>query len=182
MDERILREKLDARLVLLKQELQKLRISRASVELVEDLPITAYETTMPLKQIASISTPEPRSLLVQPWDKNLIPAIEKAVRQSYLHLNPVVDGGLIRIIIPPLTEESRRDVVKILHKTVEEARIAVRKIRENAMEEIDWMEKNGEISEDEKFRRRDITEKIVGEHNQKMREIEDTKEKEILEI
>lgn len=165
----------------LAQELRALRTSRASIELVEDIAVEAYGSSLPIKQVASISAPEPRTILIQPWDRALIPAIEKGLRQSELHMNPIVDGSDVRIVFPPLTEERRKELVKLAHKKLEEVRMQIRKTREEAMNEIDANEERGEISEDEKFRQRTFFQKIIEEYNQRVQEVGVQKENEILE-
>lgn len=182
MDEHSFKNKLEDHMKFLAQELRALRTSRASIELVEDIAVEAYGSSLPIKQVASISAPETRTILIQPWDKALIPAIEKGLRQSELQINPIVDGSDVRIVFPPLTEERRKELVKFAHKKLEEVRMQIRKTREEAMNEIDANEERGEISEDEKFRQRASFQKIIEEYNQRVQEVGDKKENEILEI
>lgn len=175
-----LKQKLEKNMELFNQNLRSLRVGRASAELVEHVLVKAYEDMMPLVQVASIQTPQHDQIIIQPWDAGLIGAIEEALRKADLNLNPVVDGVIIRISIPPLTEESRRDLVRLVHQHAEGARIAVRNIREEAMEGIERAEKEKEISEDDKFRQREETQKLVEEYNGKIKEAAEGKEKIIM--
>ncbi len=179
MDEQGLIQKLKACSGNFTGELRKLRVGRASVELVENIPIQAYENTMPLKQVASISIPEASSLLIIPWDKTLVPSIEKAIRDADLGLQPIVSGEQVRVNIPPLTEERRIGLVKILNQETENARVCVRKLREDTMKEVDKAESSGEISEDDKFRLRDMIQKNIEKYNQEIEGIRANKEREI---
>lgn len=157
-----------------------LRTGRATPALVENIAVEAYGANQPLKSLAAISTPESRQILIQPWDKSLLPAIEKAIMSSQVGLQPIADKDAIRLSLPVLTEERKQQLVKILREKLEEARIKVRQIRDSAMKDIDGREKAKEISEDEKFRRREEVEKSVGEHNKKIEELGKTKEAEIM--
>lgn len=166
----------------LKIELGKLRTGRASPAMVEDLKVDYYGTPTPLRQLASISVPEARQLLVIPWDKNVIAAFEKAVRDSDLGLNPSNEGDKLRIKIPELTGERRQEVVKVANRLAEEARIKVRNLREELLKEIKKQEAGGKISEDERFRQVEKLQKVVDEYNQKIKELLEAKEKEIMTI
>ncbi len=166
----------------LRHEVAGLRIGRATPALVEDLEVDYYGTKTPLKAVASISSPEPRTIVIQPWDKAVIPAIEKAIQGSSLGLSPITDREAIRLSVPPLTEERRRELVKMLSRHLEDARIQVRKEREEALKEIDKKEKAKEISEDEKFRQKNEAQKIVDEINKKIEEMGAAKEKEIMTV
>ena len=157
-----------------------LRTGRATPALVEDLEVDYYGAKTPLKAVASISSPEPRQLVIQPWDKNAIQPIEKAIQSSSLGLNPVTDRDTIRLSIPSLTEERRKELLKVLGRHLEDARIAVRREREEALKEIDRAEKAKEISEDEKFRKKQEAQKVVDDFNKKIDEIGSAKEKEIM--
>ena len=166
----------------LKRELAGLRTGRATPALVEDIDVDCYGSKTPLKAVAAISNPEPRMLLIQPWDKTLLPAIERAISTSPLGMNPVSERDTIRLVIPTLTEERRRDLVKLLGRHVEQARIAVRQAREDAQKGVDRKEKEKEISEDEKFRRKQEIQKMVDEYNRKIEESAAAKEKEIMGV
>lgn len=166
----------------LRGELAGLRTGRASVALIENLEVDSYGTKVPLKALGSISSPEPRTLIIQPWDKNSIQPIEKAIRNSSLGLAPAVDKDVIRITIPALTEERRKEMLKLLGRHAEDMRIQVRQIREEALKEVDRREKAGEISEDEKFRQKGEAQKVIDEANKRIEEIAAAKEKEIMTI
>lgn len=163
-------------------ETAKFRTSRATPALVEHISVEYYGTHSPLKQIASISVPDSRSLMIQPWDRGALGAIETAIRNSDLGLNPGNDGVVIRISLPALTEERRRDLVKVLNQTAEDARIAVRNAREEILREIQDAEKEGLMSEDDKFRGKDAVQEIVETYNKKVEEVRKKKEEEIMTV
>lgn len=131
-----------------KQDIQNLRTGRASVKMLEDLPVRAYGSTMTLKELGTINVPEPQLLVVQPWDKSVITDIEKAIRSSELNLSPVTEGGVIRVPVPSLSQERRKELVKLLGKKAEEARVAVRNVRREQNAQLADMKKSGEITED----------------------------------
>lgn len=164
------------------RELASLRTGRASPGLVEHIRVDYYGTPTPLDQLAGISAPEVRMLIIQPWDKGVLPTIEKAILKSDLGLNPSSDGKVIRLVIPQLTEERRKELVKVVRKRVEEGRIAIRNIRREAMENLRKMEREKEISEDEEKRAesqlQDLTDKFIENVDQ----IGADKETEVLEI
>lgn len=166
----------------LKQEASSLRTGRASPALVEDLEVECYGTKTPLKALASIATPEPKQIFIQPWDKNAMEPIQKAIQSSSLGLNPIADKDGIRLVIPALTEERRRDLTKLLGKHLEEARIQVRREREDALRGIDGLEKEKKISEDEKFRQKSEVQKQIDEINKKIEELGKSKEHEIMSV
>lgn len=174
-------EKMEKTLRVLQQELQGIRTGMASPALLDLIRVEAYGTVMPLNQLATISAPEPRLLVVQPYDKNNIPFIEKAIRASDLALNPSNDGTLIRIPIPPLSEERREELVRMLHRLVEESRVAVRNERRQANEAIKALEKDHEISEDESYRAQDRVQKLTDEYIEKIDRLLERKEKEVRE-
>jgi len=163
-------------------ELSQLRTGRASSSLVEGLMVDYYGSKSPLKQVASVSVPEPRTIVISPWDKDNLVNIEKAVRESQLNLNPMNDGQVVRINLPALNEERRKELVKVLNQKTEDARVSIRKIRETAWEEIQEQEKQGKIGEDDKFAGKDKLQKVVEEYNEKIEEIRKNKEEEILTI
>lgn len=166
----------------LRSELATIRTGRAHASLVEDLPVEAYGQRMTLKELAGITVPDPQLIVLDPWDKNIIADIEKAVRESKLGLSPVVDKEIIRVPIPSLSEERRLEFVKLAKEMVESARQKVRQARQEAIEEIRRQEKDKEISEDEKFR---LEKEIQGEvegANEEIREAGEAKEEEILRI
>ena len=166
----------------LKTELGKLRTGRANPAMVEGLMVNYYGAQTPLKQVASINTPEPRLIVVQPWDQDSLVNIEAAIKESGLGLNPNNDGKVIRLNIPQLNEERRNDLVKVLNKIAEETRVSVRNIREDIWKEIQDLEKEGKISEDDKFSGKDDLQKVVDEYNKKIEEIREKKEKEIITV
>ena len=166
----------------LKKELSTLRTGQASPSLVEDIPVSAYDSTMEIKGLASIQTQDTKTLIIDPWDKGLIQAIEKAIRDADIGVSPVVDGAVIRIIMPQMTEENRVKLVKLAKEKLEEARIVIRKVRENARDSVIKIEKDSEISEDEKYKIFDEIEKVTKEFTQKIEDIGKTKEEEIMKI
>lgn len=176
------KQKLEKIVEHLRGEVSSLRTGRATPALVEDLEIDYYGTKTPLKAVASISSPEARSLVIQPWDKNAIQAIEKAIQSSSLGLNPVTDREAIRLSIPPLNEERRKELTKLLGRHLEDSRIAVRRDREEALKEVEQKEKVKKISEDEKFRQKNEVQKVVDEINKKIEEMGSAKEKEIMTV
>jgi ribosome recycling factor len=163
-------------------ELAGLRTGRASTALLEHIKVEYYGTPTPLNQLATLGVPEPSQLTVQPWDPTLLPSIDKAIRSSDLGLNPVNDGKILRVPIPPLTEERRRELVKHLHKVLENHRTAVRNIRRDSNEELKKLLKDKEISEDEEKRALDEVQKLTDEYVGKLEALEAAKEKEILEL
>ena len=169
-------------LAALDREFAKLRTGRASTSLVEDIMVDYYGTPTPLKQIASISVPESRSLTIQPWDRGAFASAEKAIMSSDLGLTPVNDGKLIRINIPPLTEERRRDLVKIAKKYTEDCRIAMRNVRRDANDFLKSMQKDKDITEDELHRGQDEVQKITDDMIKQAETALDAKEAEIMEI
>lgn len=165
-----------------KNESSKIRTGRANPSLVEDLMVDYYGAKTPLKQIASINTPEPRTIAIQPWDRGALSAIEGAIRSSDLNLNPMNDGILVRVNIPMLTEERRREMVKVLNQKNEEARIAIRTIREEILKEVKDAEKAGQISEDDEFKAKEKMQEIVDGYNKKIEELRAKKEVEIMTV
>ncbi len=163
-------------------EMQKLRTGRAHPGLVEGLLVDYYGTQTPVKQMASVTVPEARQILISPWDKGALASIEGAVRESDLGLNPMNDGVAIRITLPALTEERRKELVKVLNAKAEEAKIAVRSIREDIWKDIQEAEKEGLIGEDDKFRGKDDLQKVVDDYNQKLEALREKKEGEIMTV
>lgn len=159
-----------------------IRTGRANTSLVENMVIDYYGTKMPLNQIATISVPEARLLLIQPYDRSALPAIEKEVQKSDLGLTPNSDGAIIRLPIPPLTEERRKELVKQLKHRQEEGHISIRNVRRDGLEHLRSLEKQKQISEDESRRAQDQLQKITDEHIQKNDNISSKKETELMEI
>lgn len=165
-----------------REELKKVHTGRATSLLVENLMIDYYGSKTPIKQVASINVPEPRVITIAPWNKDDLVKIEKAVTESDLKVNPQNDGVVVRIIFPALTEERRKEMVKVLGKEKEKARISVRKVREEIGNEIKKSEEDGSISEDDKFALKEEMQKIVDRVNKELDEIAESKEKEIMTI
>jgi ribosome recycling factor len=166
----------------LKQELGTIRTGRASPALVEHIKVDYAGVPTPLNQIAGISAPEARLLVIQPWDPGSLHAIEQAIQKSDLGLNPINDGRLIRLNIPLLSEERRKDLTKIVHKRLEERRIAVRSLRRDALEELKKAEKNKEISQDESRRAQEQLQKMTDAYILVAEKIGAEKEKELMEV
>ena len=164
----------------LKHDLGGLRTGRASVALVEPVHVDVYGSNMPLNQVATVSTPEPRMLSVQVWDRSNVSAVEKAIRNAGLGINPIVDGQVIRLPIPELTEERRKELAKLVGQYAEKARIAVRNVRRDGMEHLKADEKKHEISEDERKRLEHEVQKLTDDTIREIDEAAVTKEKEIL--
>lgn len=166
----------------LKTDISSLRTGRATPALVEDVVVDAYGGKQPLKAVASISVSDAKTLLVDPWDKGLVQSVEVALRNSDLGINPVNDGKFIRLPLPDLTAERRQELVKVLHQKLEQSKISVRKIREELRGQVEKMEKNKEISEDDKFNYFEDLEKEVKDVNEKIKQIGEDKEKEVTTI
>jgi len=177
-----MRDRMQKALESLDRDLKRLRTGRASVSLVDGIKVEYYGTPTPLNQLATLTVPEPRTIMIQPWDTTVIAEVEKAILKSELGLTPMNDGKIIRINIPPLTEERRRELVKVLKKMAEETKVAVRNIRRDSNEMIKDLKKEKEISEDEQFRAQDEVQKITDEFIAGIDTIYNNKEKEILEI
>lgn len=166
----------------LQKELATLRTGRATPALVEDIPVHAYDSIMEIKGLASVTIADAKTILIEPWDKSLLLNIEKGIRDAGVGLSPVVDGQVIRVATPSLTEENRKQIVKVMKEKLEEARIALRALREEVREEILKKEKAKEFSEDEKFKLFDEVDKFVKEQNEVMAEMGKRKEEEIMTV
>lgn len=166
----------------LRDQLVRVRTGKASIGLFDDVKVNLYGTQMDLKQCANLMTPEPRLIVIQPYDKNAIPAIEKAILSSNLGFNPVNDGTVVRIAIPTLTEERRKELVKLVRNYAEEARTAIRQIRRDANEQVKKGQKEGEIPEDQMYRTLDSIQEYTDEHTSQVDKIIEEKESEIMEI
>ena len=176
------RESMDKSIDSLKNEFKRVRTGRASPSLLDGIRVEYYGTMTPLNQMASLSAPESRLITIQPWDVSVIKDIEKAILKSDLGLTTSNDGKLVRISIPPLTEEGRKQLVKVIYKKSEEHRVAVRNIRRDSNELLKGLKKDGEISEDDAFRAQDQVQKITDKHIKLIDEVCKEKEKEILEF
>jgi len=166
----------------LQTQLSGIRTGRASSGLVENIEVDTYGTKTPLKNIASITIPEPRSITIQPWDKNNLKEIEKAIASSNLGIQPVNDGNNIRINLPPLTEERRVELTKIIKQISESTRVRIRNIRENIWKEVGRLLKDKEITEDDKFETQEELKNLVDEYNDKVKDMVQKKEEEIMTV
>ncbi len=174
--------RMEAAIEAVRREFATVRTGKASPALLEHVRVEAYETHMPLEQLATISAPEPRLLVVQPWDKNLMGVIEKAIQSSDLGLNPSNDGTIIHVPVPQLNEERRQELVKVLHKMAEEGRVSVRAARRAANDDIKAKMKDGEVSEDEGHRALEEVQKLTDEYGEKIESLLTAKEAEVLEV
>jgi ribosome recycling factor len=166
----------------LKKELKRVRTGRASLSLLDGIKVDYYGTLTPLNQLATLAAPESRLITIQPWDTTVIKEIEKAVLKSDLGLTPSSDGKIVRIAIPPLTEQRRKELVKVVHKISEEYKVSVRNLRRDANELIKDVKKDGKISEDDAFKSQEKIQKITDEHIKLVDACYKEKEKEILEF
>jgi len=177
-----LQEKMSNSVEALKRELVKIRTGRASLSLLDDITVNAYGSTMPLNQIGTLTIPESRMIAIQPWDPQMLALIEKAIHSSDLGLTPTNDGKLIRLSIPQLTEERRRELVKQVKKISEEFRVAVRNSRREANDILKNMKKDKDISEDDMFRLQEEAQKETDNFIKQIDEIAAGKEKEVMEV
>lgn len=166
----------------LREEFQTVRTGRASTALVDRITIPYYGTPTPLNQVASVSSPEPRMLVVQPYDKTLIPEIEKAIMQSELGITPSNDGNLVRLPVPPLTEDRRKDLIKVVRHMAEEGRVAIRNVRRDANEHLKNLKKEKHVSEDEERRSEEQMQKKTDDYIQEIDHLLKSKETEIMEV
>jgi ribosome recycling factor len=176
------RSRMDKAVAALKEEFASLRTGRASASLLDQVHVDAYGSQMPINQVGAVSVPEPRSITVSVWDKGLVVSVEKAIRASGLGLNPVVEGQNLRIPIPPLTEERRKDLAKLAGKYAEQQRIAVRNVRRDANDDLKKAEKDAVISQDEHKRMEGEVQKITDEAIKRVDEALKTKEQEIMQV
>ncbi|MDJ1156771.1 ribosome recycling factor [Chelatococcus sp. SYSU_G07232] len=166
----------------LRHDLGSLRTGRASASLVEPITVDAYGAAMPINQVATISVPEPRLISVQVWDRSMVAAVEKALRESDLGLNPQTEGQVIRLRIPEMNEQRRKEMVKVAHKYAEEARIAVRHVRRDGLDLLKKLEKDGEMSQDEHARHADQVQKATDQAVAEVDQALAAKEKEIMQV
>jgi ribosome recycling factor len=176
------RERMDKAVAALKEEFGSLRTGRASAGLLDQVTVEAYGSHMPISQVGAISVPEPRSISVSVWDKGLVVQVEKAIRSAGLGLNPVVEGQNLRIPIPPLTEERRRDLAKLAGRYAEQQRVAVRNVRREAMDDLKKAEKDAVISQDEHKRLEGEAQKLTDEAIRRVDEALKSKEHEIMQV
>lgn len=174
--------KMEKTISVYKEELQSIRAGRANPALLDRIHVDYYGQNTPLKQVGSVSAPEPRMIVIQPWDAKLIPIIEKEILKSDLGLNPSNDGKIIRLLIPQLTEERRKDLTKVVKKNSENAKVAIRNTRRDAIEKIKKMEKSKEITEDDRKLAEEEMQKITDKFIVEIDEITKKKEEELMEI
>ncbi|MDA0231594.1 MAG: ribosome recycling factor [Proteobacteria bacterium] len=177
-----LQRRMNGALEVLRQEFSGLRTGRASASLVEPIMVPAYDTEMPLNQVATVNVPEPRMISIQVWDKSQVKAVEKAIQNSGLGLNPVVDGQNLRIPIPELNEERRAELAKIAGKYGEKAKISVRNVRRDGMDKLKKLERSGDVSEDDAKIWSDEIQQITDDMIKKIVEAHESKESEILQV
>ncbi len=177
-----LRQKMNKAVDALKKDFRKIRTGRASTALLDGIKVECYGTAMPLDQVATISAPESRLLTIQPWDQTIIGSVEKSILKSELGLTPMNDGKIIRISIPPLTEERRKELAKLARKMAEDNKISVRNLRREANDMFKELKAEKEISEDELYRSQDDVQKITDEFIKKVDETTTQKEQEIIEF
>ena len=175
-------DKMDKSLDAFKHELTKIRTGRASLSLLDGIKVEAYGSSLPLNQVGSLTIPESRQIVIQPWDPQVMSSIEKAILKSELGVTPVNDGKVIRINIPQLTEERRKELVKIVKKVAEEYRVAVRNHRREAIDTLKKLKKNKEISEDEQFKLQDEAQKETDSYIAKIDKVAVEKENEVMEV
>lgn len=166
----------------LHKEFSGLRTGRASVSLLDPIKVPAYGSDTPLNQVANISTPEARMVVVNVWDRGLVAAVEKAIRNSGLGLNPVTEGAVLRIPIPPLNEERRKELVKVSAKYAEDARVAVRNVRRDGMDKLKVMEKDGDITQDEHRKLSDSVQKATDKYIKEIDDLLKAKEQDIMQV
>jgi ribosome recycling factor len=176
------RERMDKSVAALKEEFHTLRTGRASAGLLDQVMVDAYGSTVPLAQVAGVNVPDPRSITVAVWDRGVVVSVEKAIRNAGLGLNPVVDGQNLRVPIPPLTEERRRDLAKLAGKYAEQQRVSVRNVRREANDDLKKAEKDAVINQDEHKRMTDEVQKLTDEAIKRIDEALKTKEQEIMQV
>jgi ribosome recycling factor len=165
-----------------RRELSGLRTGRANVAVLDSIRVDYHGTPMPVNQLGTVTVPDPMSIVIAPWDSGAVPMIDKAIRTADLGLNPTNDGKIVRVPIPPLTEDRRKEIVKHLHKVLENHRTAVRNVRRDLKEAIEHLEKEKKVSEDERKRAIDELDKITHSETKKIEELSAAKEREIMEI
>ncbi len=175
-------DKMEKSVMAFKKELAKFRTGRASLAILDGIMVDAYGSSMPLNQVGSITIPESRLIVIQPWDPQMLPAIEKAILKSDIGLNPIGDGKVIRLNIPQLTEERRMELVKSVRKVAEEFRVAIRNIRRDSIEILKKQKKDKEISEDELFKLQEEAQNETDLYIKQIDEVTANKEKEVMEV
>jgi ribosome recycling factor len=175
-------DKMDGAVDAVRREFNTVRTGKATPTLLDTVKVNAYGSTVPLNQISNVSAPEPNLLLVQPYDENIADDIKRSIEQADLGLNPSVDRGMVRVPVPPLSEERRKEMVKVLHRMAEEGRIAVRQVRQDAKNRLQEMERDGELSEDQYHRWLDDLQELTDDHVGTIDELLDRKEDEVMEV
>ena len=175
-------QKMEASVDAFKRELVKIRTGRASLALLDDIKVDAYGSLLPVDQVGTMTIPESRMIVIQPWDPQMLPVIEKAILSSDLGLTPANDGKVIRLTIPQLTEERRKELVKYVKKVAEEFKVAVRNVRRDANDSLKKMKKDKDISEDDMFRLQEEAQKATDSYIKQIDEIAGGKEKEVMEV
>lgn len=163
-------------------ELLRIRAGRASAELCEDILVEAYNTKMRLNELATLSVPEPRLIVIQPWDKGIVKNIESALRATLKDVNPIVDGDMVRLVFSAPTEEKRKELVRQVGQRVEEAKVKIRKIREDILQEMKTKKEGKEISEDEFFRQKEEAQRLIDEYNKGVEDMGEKKKNEVLTL
>ena len=177
-----LRRRMDGAIEVLRKEFGGLRTGRASTSLLEPVTVSAYGGTVPLAQVASVNVPEPRMITVQVWDRGVVKAVDKAIREAGLGLNPQTEGQTIRVPIPELNQERRKELTRVAAKYAEDARVAVRKVRQHGIEALRKLEKDGEISQDEQRKLQSDVQHMTDDHIKRIDETLAQKDKEILQV
>ena len=177
-----IKPKMDKVIEALQDEFRTLHTGKASAALVEGVLIDYYGTKTPLKQMAQISTPQANQIVIVPFDKNALKDIETSIRNSELNLNPIGESNQIRLILPPFSEERRIELTKVIHTKAEQCRITIRNIRRNTWDEIQELQKNGKITEDDKYTGQDELKKMIDEYNKQIEELAQKKESEIMKV
>ena len=175
-------DRMEKAVAALRRELTTIRTGRAHPGLVEHLRVDYYGAPTPLNQLATIGVPEPRLLTIQPWDRQSLSAIEKAIQKSDLGLNPMNDGTIIRLVIPQLTEERRKELVRVVRKKVEEGRVAVRNVRRDCQDELRRLQREKQVSEDAQYRGQDELQKLTDRFIQEIDQVGEEKEEELLAV
>jgi ribosome recycling factor len=177
-----LEEKMEGAVTALRADLLGIRTGRASTALVDRIPVEAYGSTMPISQLATVAAPEPRLLTIRPWDAGTLGAISKAILKSDVGLTPSSDGRIIRLAIPPLTDERRRDLAKLVSRRIEEARVAIRNVRRDGLKDMATLEKDKTISEDAFYQAKEDLQELTDQYIRKVDEIGQAKHDEIMEV
>ncbi len=175
------RERMDKTVESIRKELARVRTGKAALSLLEAIRVECYGSSLPVNQVATVAIPEPRLMVIQPWDRSVLPDIERAILKSELGITPSSDGSVIRLSIPPLTEERRGELQKLVRRQAEDARVQIRRLRRDAIDELRRLEKEGQLPEDEAARAQDEAQELTDSHIKEVDGVLASKEKEILE-